>query len=337
MNVLRSLMPGWRWVLCALAIGLAVAAAWPAYGAISGKRWTIVPTDYVSDLSFDGSGTMWAKGYYNKIYSLQPATDTLTTWTHANNDILGANHYGMAVVSPANANHVWATATSINHVNRLDVSSGQLLSWAFPASTTCAEAKNLAVDSTGSAWFGKNDSKIAQLDPATNMLKEWPMPTGGTYCPQVVASEGSGASQKVWFCEATIDKIGYLAPSTGSVTEWTIPGNPAVFNSCNPPVGGKIWFSHSTAQVRRLDTATNELSTWACQMGCGIVYGISQESAGKVWFSDATDLISFDPVAAQFVEYTGLGCGVYSPFVDGSGNIWTTQNGGTLICRFPPP
>jgi len=212
------------------------------------------------------------------------------------------------------------------------------MSWAFPASTTCSgNTKNLAVDSTGIAWFGKNDSKIAHLDPATNTLKEWPMPTAGAYCPLVVFSEGSGASQKVWFCEPEIDKIGFLAPSTGSVTEWTIPGNPAAFNACNPPVGGKIWFAHSTAQVRRLDTVANELSTWACQMGCGIVYGISQESAGKVWFSDATDLISFDPVAAEFVEYTGLGCGVYSPIIDGSGNIWTTQNGGGLVCRFPPP
>jgi streptogramin lyase len=139
------------------------------------------------------------------------------------------------------------------------------------------------------------------------------------------------------FCEPTIDKIGFLAPSSGSVTEWTIPGDPPAFYSCNAPVGGMVWFSNSTAHVRRLDPAANSLSTWACQMGCSLVYSISQESAGKVWFADATDLISFDPVAAQFVEYTGLGCGVYAPFVDGSGNIWTTQNGGGLICRFPPP
>jgi streptogramin lyase len=72
-------------------------------------------------------------------------------------------------------------------------------------------------------------------------------------------------------------------------------------------------------------------------MGCTAVYGISQESAGKVWFADASDLISFDPVAEEFIEYTGLGCAAQFPFIDGSGNIWTSQGGGGLVCRFPPP
>jgi hypothetical protein len=60
MNVAKVLIPSWRWILCALLVGVAVAAAVPAYGAISGKRWTI-PSANLYSMSLDGAGTMWAK------------------------------------------------------------------------------------------------------------------------------------------------------------------------------------------------------------------------------------------------------------------------------------
>ena len=159
------------------------------------------------------------------------------------------------------------------------------------------------------------------------------MPTSGTYCPSVFAVDASG---KVWFCETAIDKIGFLDPTTGSVTEWTIAGN--AFVTCNPPnASGQIWFARTTQEILRLDTGTNQLNIWGCQMGCTNIYGVSREqSAGKVWLSDNTDVISFDSVGGQFIEYTGLACNTDKPFIDPAGHLWTLYLY-TTICRFPSP
>ena len=339
MKTLQALpLPGWRWVLCALVIGVLVSIAIPAY-AISGKRWNL-PPEYAQELSFDGSGNMWAKSYNPKILSLAPGTDQLTAWSHTNNSIIGANAYGMAIPQTGTS-YVWQNMQGMDHVNRLDTSTGQLLSWYLPAGNVC-DSRGLAVDSAGTAWFGKNDGKIGHLDAGTNAYEEWPMPISGTYCVNVTGTDllGPGNTLRVWFCETyiagTTRKIGNLSPSSGSVAEWTIPGN-ATFNNCNPPANGKVWFSNSTPFISRLDTVTNELKTWPCQSGCTAVYGVSQETGGKVWFGDATDLLSFEPAAnagvGAFVEYTGLSCSVYYPWIQ-SANVWTSGSSGQFVCRF---
>ncbi len=332
MNVVRALpIPGWRWVLCALAVGIAVSVAFPAYGAISGKRW--ITGEYPSEAAFEGTGTMWSRGYYSKIIAIQHSTDTITTWSHANTAILGTG-YGSSVLSGSD---FWTVGDNLPNVNRMNITNGQLTTWALPTADACG-VRDLAVDSAGLAWFGKSDSKVASIDPATNTLTEWPMPTAGAYCPAVFAVEGSGATQKVWFCTRQIDKIGYLAPSSGTVTEWTIPGNPPDFTTCAAPnASGQIWFSNAQTSIRRLDTQTNNLNVWPCQVGCAAIAGNSTEVSGKVWLADGTDLIRFDPVAGEFIEYTGLSCSSNRPFVDSGGNIWTTYHGGGTVCRFPPP
>jgi streptogramin lyase len=229
---------------------------------------------------------------------------------------------------------VWATGEGLDHVNRLNTADGQLLSWDLPTSTSCGR-ENLAVDSSGNAWVGKSDQKIAMVDPGANTITEWPMPTTASYCPEVFASEGSGASQKVWFCEAAIDKIGFLAPATGSVTEWTISGNN--FNDCySRDASGRIWFSRNTTEILRLDPGTNELTTYPCPVGCTNVQGVSPEVSGKVWFAEGSQINSFAPATGQFADYSGTSCSPDSIFIDPAGNVWTTTQS-TTICRFPAP
>lgn len=339
MKVLQALpLPGWRWWLIALAVAVAVSVAMPVFGQTitGGKRWNLTPpTASVQRLNFDAGNVAWSKPYENRIISLNGANDTYTAWTHGNTSILGPNNYGSAVPT---GTFVWATAESIGHFNRLNTTDGQLLSWQLPAGTICGR-KNLAVDSTGVAFAGTNtggtNGKIAKVDPVANTITEWPLPTAGSYCPTVFAVEGSGASQKVWFCEAAIDKIGFLAPDSGSVTEWTISGNN--FNDCSSLDGsGNVWFSRASPEILKLATATNSLTIYPLPLGYLNVQGVSPEVNGKVWFAESSQVKSFAPGTGQFVDYTGTSCSPDSVFVDGAGNVWTTTQS-TTVCRFPAP
>lgn len=333
MKVVQALpLPGWRWWLIALAVAVAVSIAMPVFGQTitGGKNWNLTGSS-VQRLAFDAGNVAWSKPYENRVISLNGASNTYTVWTHGNTSILGPNNYGSAVPT---GTFVWATAESIGHFNRLNTADGQLLSWQLPAGLICGR-KNLAVDSTGAAFAGTNGQKIAKVDPVANTITEWPLPTAGSYCPTVFAVEGSGASQKVWFCEAAIDKIGFLAPDSGSVTEWEIPGNN--FNDCSSlDASGRVWFSRTSTEILKLAPATNELTIYPLPLGYATVQGVSPEVTGRVWFATSSQIKSFAPATGQFVDYTGTSCSPDSLFIDGAGNVWTTTQG-TTVCRFPAP
>ena len=329
-------LPSWRWLIGAVAVGVAVAITATTAAQISGDRWSISGST-IDEISFDSSGNMWAKPSQPRIISLDPATSALTTWTHANTTIFGSSKHGMTAVEQVAGldRYVWQTAENMDHVNQLDIATGEVVSWPMPSSSTCAR-HNLALDASGNAWFGKGDEKVARLDPNTNTITEWPMPTAGNYCPRVFAVDGSD----VWFCEAEIDKIGKLNSDTNTVTEWTIPGNN--FNDCHgrdasgPNGDHPIWFSRTTTEILRLDPSSNELTIYTCPQGCGNVQGVSQESGDLVWFAEGSQINSFEPATGVFVDYTNTSCSPTTPFVDPLGNIWTAR-GGVTVCRFPPP
>jgi hypothetical protein len=71
------------------------------------------------------------------------------------------------------------------------------------------------------------------------------MPTTA-YCPEV-SSQRAAVPRRKSGSVSRLDKIGFTAPSTGSVTSGRFR-QPLAFTNCNQPVGGKIWFSHTTTR-----------------------------------------------------------------------------------------
>jgi streptogramin lyase len=321
--------PSWRWLACAVALGVAVALIVPALGqTINGKRLSTSPHT-IDTIGFDSSSRMWAKTHGTQVVMLDGATDQLTVWSHPNAAVFGS-FVGPAAVQ---GTEVWTGCGQYNcdHINRLDTTNGQVTSWNMPSG---AVHFNIAFDSAGNAWFGKTNSKVARLNPGTNTLTEWTMPTAGSYSAQVI---GVDATNRVYICEPTIKKFARLDPSTNTVTEWNIAGANN-FNTCwnRDADDNQIWFSRSTTEVLRLDPATNELKIWACQIGCGAVSGVSQESAGKVWFGESGRVNSLDTTTNAIVTYSGTGCSISLFWVDPAGNVWDTAFT-SGVCRWPQP
>lgn len=332
-SLIRQLFPGWRWVGAALAAGVALALAAMAYAQpLDGTKWNLSPQQ-ADTIAFDANGQVWAKSSQAAIISLNPATNTLTAWTHPNAAIFGTS-FGVIGVQPSGGDadrFVWGAGQSIDHINRLDTATGEVLSWTIPGNT-CRGF--VAFDASGNAWFGTSTGRIVRLDPSTNTLTSWQRFLPFATCTDIIGVDSAG---DVWYCGRNLSNIGKLDPDTGEITEWDITGT---ISDCHSrDASGRIWIARSTKEVLRLDPATNELTTWPCPVGCGNVGDVSQESGGKVWFGEFNRITSLDTATNHFEQYNtyGADCGVNPrPFIAPDGQVWTTH-AFTPICRFPAP
>lgn len=330
-----KLLPGWRWVILALAGGLAVALAVPALGqtlTLEGSQWSL--GRYVDSITFDGDGKLWAKPSGNEIISFKDST--LTVWTHGNSTVFGGGYQPIGVEAEGTDADRFAWAGGGAQINRLDTTNGQVVTWPLPGSgSACGDF--VALDVSGNAWFGSADGRLARLNPSTNTLTEWPMPIAGSYCPSVISIDTSG---DVWVCEAAIGRIGKLDPATNTVTEWHISGN--TFGDCHArDSAGRIWFTRATAEILELNPGTNQLTIWPSFMGSGSVVGtVGDIGGGTVWFTEymwswsSGWLDKLDTATNSFMQFY-VSRDSARPFLSPSGDIWTTS--GATVNRLTPP
>ena len=70
----------------------------------------------------------------------------------------------------------------------------------------------------GSVWWtGQWSSKLGRLDPATGVMKEYPLPPDSG--PHGLAEDAAG---NVWYTGISQNYIGKLDPTTGDVTEYPV-------------------------------------------------------------------------------------------------------------------
>ena len=342
MKAIRHLpLPSWRWLVCAVALGISVALVVPVLGQ------TITVTTYSSTgasakMAFDSANQLWAPARVasgSAVIRLDPATDVLTTWTHPNPTVFGTSFLSppIGVRSPG---EVWVGADS--HINRLNPGTGEVTSWPLAGIGPCGDS--VYFDTGGNAWFGyrttAGQQKIARLDPSTNTITEWEW-SQLIDCPAVVTVDTSG---NIWVCEsADFDgKVGMLDPATNVITKWNIQDAGYGVRDCRAG-SGRFWFQSFPTEILALDPATNELTVWTCPLGCTEVFGVAPESASRVWLTldrtarfPTTTVASFDPTVDPpvFVEYK-IGIGAHSRPFFGAGNVWVA--GPFSLKRFPPP
>ena len=332
-SVVRQLLPGWRWLGGAIAAGLAVAVGVTAFAqTINATKWNLNPHN-VGTLAFDADGKVWAKSNQYAIVSLDADTNTLTAWTHENSAIFGGSTGVIGVQAEGGDpdRYVWAASTSSDHIDRLDTSTGEVLTWAT-SGTLCPQGV-VAFDASGNAWFGTSSGRVERLDPNTNTLTTWSRFVSFAGCTDIIGIDGSG---DVWYCGRNVSNLGKLNPATNEITEWDISGTIGDCHSLD--AAGVVWFSRNTQEVLRLDGATNELTSWPCPVGCGNVSGVSLESNGTVWFGES-GIDSLDTTTNQVEQYNSYGSSCFGnarPFIAPNGDVWTSHNF-VILCRFTPP
>ena len=112
----------------------------------------------------------------------------------------------------------------------VDENSAILKSWVLPI-PAYEHNRFFAIASTFSGnnvYFTESSSnKIGKLDPATNTITEWNIPTNSSMPVSIKFDSSTG---NVYFTESSSNKIGRLVPINNEFTEWSLQEEPVVIN-----------------------------------------------------------------------------------------------------------
>jgi len=126
---------------------------------------------------------------------------------------------------------------------RVSATTANLKEWFLPNDSH--GPWGIAIDQSGKVWFSENttNSRLAELDPVTNILKEWNVPSGGN--PRNVFVKPTASGVRVYFTEYASNKVGMLDNSTGQITEWSLSGD-ARPNGIYVDNDDHIWVTETT-------------------------------------------------------------------------------------------
>src|SRR6476661_516901 len=157
----------------------------------------------------------------------------------------------------------------IQHVIAIptDENSAILKSWVLPIPTYEHNSFfSIASSFSGSNVFfvESNSNKIGKLDPSTNTITEWGIPTNSSLPVSITVDSSTG---NVFFAESNSNKIGRLVPSTNTITEWGIPTNSSLPVSITVDSStGNVFFAESNSnKIGRLVPSTNTITEWDIQ------------------------------------------------------------------------
>jgi hypothetical protein len=214
----------------------------------------------------------------------------------------------------------------------------------------------VAIDSAGDAWFasGQSAATVFEMSPSGT-----PTPSGGytaSNCPcNGIAADPTG---NIW----TVSNVGLaeiIAGVQGSIL--SPPGaynHDTLFNSIAADASGTLWiadqhnhgmweYTASATTPKWLPTSGGPFPNVAAQNNPSHPGRVAIDGAGHKWISNQSTATS-GPPASSLTEYSADGStnlspndgfgsgsigGAYSVAIDGSGNVWVTA-GGTSIVQF---
>ncbi len=155
--------------------------------------------------------------------------------------------------------------------------SGPFTEW--QSMITDAYVERVAVAPDGRVWFTQGAAPISVLDPDSNTVLLYGVPTGTAAFGVTVAGDG-----RVWFTDTDRPAIGVLDPTTADVRLWPIPGGRQPFDLALDDVGN-VWFTDREGDVvGYLAPARNEIALYRMPAGSHPVF-LALDDAGSVWFT----------------------------------------------------
>jgi virginiamycin B lyase len=237
-----------------------------------------------------------------------------------------------------------------NGVARMDP-QGRFTEWQIALETTSdgSHIEEISLDPAGRVWFAEKNyagqpgpdgtNTVRRLDPATNVISEYRVPTlGGT--PAGVLANADGT---VWVTEFFGNAVALLDPNAAPHNDFTaVPLSGASVGESAPGshlhAGGAPRVA-ATPVIPRLTRVTPSRTPgwieYPIPLANANAGDLRVDPAGRLWFEeDAGQIGVLDPVALTIREYPlpTQGNGYYNIEIDHKGRIWITEAG-----YFAPP
>ncbi len=187
-------------------------------------------------------------------------------------------------------------------------------------------------DKDGMLWvpyYGRAN-KIANLNPVTGEMKEYPVPNMGTAAVHSAVPHPDGS---VWLTEQGSDKLGRLDPQTKQIAEYqdTVGKHTVRID----PKTGMVW---STGALTVFDPKTEKFNHIPEVPTC---YGIALDQAGNAWFTELTPNGKVGMVDAKTLKVTKYTLPTQNGRprriqVDDKGIVWFAEFDAGKIGRLDP-
>lgn len=155
--------------------------------------------------------------------------------------------------------------------------SGPFTEW--HPTITDAYIERVAMAPNGWVWFTQGEAAVSVLDPETNTVLTYGIPSGSAALAITVAADG-----KVWFTDTARPAIGVLDPESADVRLWPIPGGRQPF-ALALDEQSNVWFTDREGDVVGvLSPSRDEIALYALPAGSHPLF-LALDAEGAVWFT----------------------------------------------------
>jgi virginiamycin B lyase len=251
-------------------------------------------------------------------------------------------------VTPGPDGAVWFTEnTGIGRIT----ASGQVTSFAFPASVDPGSSSSIVKGPDGRLWFtatttddNYNTSGLIGAVTTGGAFSFYSVPSGAV--PQAVAA---GTDGRVWFTANGFDGVDHVDAITtgGDVTDYPLP-TPGPTSSDLPPgvsgitsgPDGRLWFAETAAGKIGAITTAGSMVEYPLRSGAQPGQ-LATGPDGAIWFTDGSGIgrITTSGASSSFQPQNCSGCNDVNGIAAGAdGRVWYTQNyygDGSVVAMTP--
>lgn len=262
--------------------------------------------------------------------TLAAATDPSAAAPKISEWQLPAPMFGRSVAAAPDG-AIYIAVPNDNKVVRFDPRTLLFREWEMPQGH---QPNGIVVDRTGTVWTaGFGNGTIGRLRPATNMIAEFTVPSGGGG-PHSLALSNDG--ETLWFTLQTGDRLGSLDTATGRIAELDTSGSPSGITIDR---AGNVWWCRSTDnKLGRLEPLSGRISE--IDLGRGSrPRRIATGTDGMLWVTlyGKGQLAKVDSQTMKVVRtypLPGGNAGAHAVTVDGEGRVWANELKTNTVVRF---
>jgi streptogramin lyase len=199
-------------------------------------------------MTIDSSGTIWLTLLgTNQIAEYDPSTKQLPNLFDAptpNSSLQG--------ITVAPDGTIWFAETAVKRIGHLipcQSASCTITDYGPPTGIEITFPIQIAIDPSGTVWFTDHGSgQFGSFNPSTYEWKVFPIgycsapfPDCAVGLPNAISADSHG---EIWFSEHYAGRVARYDPSTGTLTEYTVPANtPPYVWWMSPGPGNLVWFT----------------------------------------------------------------------------------------------